>query len=415
MVYSSVKKMFGSMLFGNFSSLVALQIFGYIFPIITVPYLFRTLGVEVYGLVMFATSLMAYFNIFVDFGFNLSAVRSVSVNRESHKMVVEIFNSVLWGKVLLVFVAFCVLFCCVEFLPIFKAHAALYYFSFASVIGNALFPVWFFQGIEKMRYITIISLLAKVISILPIFLLIKLPEHYLYVPLFFGAGFVLSGIFGLLVARYKFKMSIHAPKLNSIVSALKESSSYFMSRVSLSIYTATNTFLIGIILGNTAVGYFVAAEKLYQAYTALFGTLAQTLYPYMVKMRNFSLWKKVLLSASSTNVLIIITLILLAHPLIGILYGKDELGETTIVFQILMLATIITFPSILLGYPLLGAYGYVRSVNYSIVYASVFHLIGLGVLIWFNGFNLVSVAILVIISESLVLAYRFYCYKKYLL
>lgn len=133
----------------NFFSLSALQIFGYVLPLITLPYLVRVLGVEKYGLVAFANSFVAYFQMLTDYGLYLSAIREVSVHREDKQQLNKIFSTVMIIKSILLAVSFLILLVIVFGFSKFSANWELYLFAFGLVIGSVLFPVWFFQGMEK--------------------------------------------------------------------------------------------------------------------------------------------------------------------------------------------------------------------------------------------------------------------------
>ena len=147
----------------NYFSLSILQIANYILPLLTLPYLVRVLGTEKFGLIMFAQALATFLTVFVDFGFNLSGTREVSVARNEKEKLSKIFSAIIIIKAGLLCLALFILFIIVKVFTRFSVDADVYFLSFGIVIGQTLFPVWFFQGIEKMKIIALINILAKVI------------------------------------------------------------------------------------------------------------------------------------------------------------------------------------------------------------------------------------------------------------
>ena len=82
----------------NFISLALLQGVNYLLPLLSFPFLFRVLGVERWGLVTFGYSLMQYFVMFTDFGFNLSATKFISEHRNDLQKINSYLNSAMIGR-----------------------------------------------------------------------------------------------------------------------------------------------------------------------------------------------------------------------------------------------------------------------------------------------------------------------------
>jgi PST family polysaccharide transporter len=187
-------------LFKNFTSLSLLQIANYLFPLITLPYLVRVLGPEKYGLVNFAAAFAMYFAIITDYGFNLSATQDISVNRKNPERTSQIFSAVISIKMILFFIS-AILFTIIVFIfPIFKKDLLLFAITFVSVFGTALFPIWFYQGIEKMNYILVINVTVRTILTALIFLFIKQESDYILFAILNSISFVAIGVVGLLVS-----------------------------------------------------------------------------------------------------------------------------------------------------------------------------------------------------------------------
>lgn len=399
-------------LFENVISLGAIQIISYVIPLISLPYLSRVLGVEHFGSVFFAYAFMQYFMILTDFGFNLSAVREIAVNRDDNHKISEIFNSVFLIKSFLLTVSFIILMTLILTVPKFKSDSLIYYFSFLMVAGNAFFPAWFFQGMERMKYITFLNILSKTVFLVLIFVFIKHPSDYIWVPLLNSLGFILAAILGIYISVKDFNVKIFLPKIDIIKKQFKYSIEFFISRVSLSFYTNTNTFCLGLIGSDIMVGYYAAAEKLYGAFSYVYAPVSNSLYPFMSKNKNTRFYKKVFALSVFINTITCILLFVFAKNIVSVFYGAEMLNAYK-VLRIFSLVIIFDVPSFLLGYPLLGGLGYTKEANSSVIISSILHIIGLLALYLTGKMNIYSIACMVFITIFFVFSLRVYYVWKY--
>ncbi|MTH18083.1 oligosaccharide flippase family protein [Flavobacterium sp. LC2016-01] len=406
---------FNSSLVSNFFSLIILQGANYLFPLLTVPYLFRTLGVNTFGLISFATAFAQYFIILTDFGFNLYGVQYISSNRENKELRDTFFVNVVIAQFLLFLISLVMLVGIIFTFEKFYEDRWIYLLSFTTVFGTVLMPTWFFQGIEQMKYITKINIITRTLSIIPVFFFVKSDMDYLLVPVFYGIGSIASGLIALYVAYKYFNVDFHMSKITvlGIKECLSNSSQFFISRISVSLYTVSNSFILGLVGGNIVVGYYSAAEKLYTALQSMYGPLNNALYPYMVKNKNIAMFKKIFTVVVLLNCIGLPIFIYNSDFIMSLIY-KNVAKESIIVFKILLGACLISAPSILIGYPLLGALGQARYANFTVIVSSIFHVTMLVLLLVFNSITVYTVACLVVITELLVLVLRLRGVKKFI-
>jgi PST family polysaccharide transporter len=399
-------------LLDNYLSLMTLQAMNFLLPLLTLPYLVRVLGVEKFGLVMFAQSFISFFSIIVDFGFNLSATREISVHRENQKKVTEIFSSIITIKLTLLLVSFIIMLGIVFSFERLSQDWKLYTFTYLMVIGQTIFPVWYFQGMERMRLVTIVNVTSKVLFTLLIFIVIQEKQDYIYVPIVSGIGFISGGVLSLYILYKIFDQKFTFPSMPSLKYYFIDSSQYFLSRVSVSLYTSANAFVLGLLTNNTMVGYYSIAEKLYMAFQYMYQPIIQTLYPYIAKEKNIILFKKIFMIFMIFNISGVIILYFLDSYIFIFLFTKSIGRESLEVFHILLVAIVVVVPSIFLGYPFLGALGFPKHANMSVVYGSISHMTGLALLAMLEQISIYSVAGMVVLTEIVVFVLRVYWTKK---
>jgi PST family polysaccharide transporter len=389
-------------LLSNFFSLSVLQAFAYILPLLTLPYLVRVLGVEKFGLVMFAQAFIAFFVILVDYGFNLSSTREVSIHREDKVKLTEIFSSVMMIKFILIGVSFIVLSIIVFSFKNFSSDSELYYLSFLTVIGQALFPVWYFQGLERMKYITIVNITSKLIFTIAVFIFIQNEADYILVPVLNGLGFIVGGVYSLYILRKHFAQTFKMQSLQTMTVHFKDSSQFFLSRLSSVGYSNANIFLAGMLLSPQFVTYYYLADKAVSVILRLFDPITQTIYPYLSKNYSFNFLSKLLVCVMTISVIIVIASYA-ANDLISIILLNEINDIFKNLFNIIILIIPISILYVMLGAPLLLARGYKKEFNFSIIYGFGTHLVILSILFfYYTIISNMDSKILIFFANSLV-------------
>jgi len=329
---------------GNFLSLSSLQGINYLLPVIVLPYLIRVIGLEKFGLIAFAQSFAQYFMILTDYGFSLSATREISLCHEEKKKICAIFSSVMTVKIILAILSFLILLVMINFVPRFKHDWLIFIFSFGAVIGNSLFPVWFFLGTEKMNYITRINIVGGIIYALSIFIFVKAPGDYLYIPLLNSLLFLITGVIGLYIVFKKFKVEFIFQTYGKIKQELKTGWDIFISIMAINSYTTTRIFAVGLLTNNTFTGYYSIAEKIANlVQTFPLTSFSQAMYPRLSnifaknKTRALKIMRKIQYSTTSAFTIVIPILFLAAPWIVSIICGI-EYKEITITLRLLLLS-----------------------------------------------------------------------------
>lgn len=403
----------------NFTSLSILQISNYLFPLITFPYLVRVLGPDKFGLVNFAAAFVGYFGILTDYGFNLSANRKISIHRNDKRKVNEIFNSVLIIKIILFFISALIICIIIFVIPKFRNEYLTYLFSFGAILGNVLFPVWFFQGNENMKFITILNIIFKSITTLLIFLLVTKSNDYNILVLLNSLSFITIGIFSLIIIRIHFKIKFIIPSGNEIIFHLKEGWYIFISTIGISLYTISNTFILGIFTNNIIVGYYSVAEKIINVLEGIMNPLSQTLYPHLSLLaanspKEYKSKIPKLSAMLGTIGLIISGLTIIFAPEICKLLLGEQYNQSIIVLRILSPLPFLLSLSIVYANLGLLAFGLLKKWASVILFSSLISVIGAVLFVYVFHLQHIGTAINVTLTESLVLLLSFYTYKKYI-
>ncbi len=283
--YRMVDPLESSRVLRNVTSLSGLQLITYVLPIVILPYLFRTIGPDKFGLICFAQAFIQYFMILTDYGFSVSATKEISLCHEDKHKVCNVVSAVMTIKTLLAFFSLLILCVVIYFVPKFKDDWMVYALSFGVVIGNTLFPAWFFQGTESMKYTAKLNIIGEFIYAFGIFLLIHKPDDYLLVPTITSLSALITGLWGQYIVFTRFDVSFQLPKLKDLQQQLQAGWNVFISVVAINAYTTTRVFAVGLLTNNTLTGFYSIAEKIANAVqTFPLSSFTQAIFPRLSKI-----------------------------------------------------------------------------------------------------------------------------------
>jgi PST family polysaccharide transporter len=278
------RRVLSHQLLQNALLLYGVQIGSYIFPLIALPYLTRILAPAKFGLITFAQSFIWYFLTLTEYGFNLTATRQIAVHRDDPDAVSGVFSAVMAAKLLLTIAGFVIMLGVVFATPKLRADWLLYVVSFLSVVGNLLFPVWFFQGMQRMGHLAVRDFAAKLLSLAAVFALVHRDSDYILAAGIQAGAMVVAGLAGLLSVRRVAPLRWTSPGWREVYGALRSSWAVFLSMAGLSLTASTNIFILGFVATPAEVGYYSAAYRVIVALRMLVSPIVTAIYPHISHM-----------------------------------------------------------------------------------------------------------------------------------
>ena len=317
----------------NFIMNFILTVSNFIFPLITFPYASRILHASGIGVVTFATSVINYFSMFGMLGIPMYGIRACAKVRDDERKLaitvkeIMILNSLFMSLSLLTF------FFLIFTVDKFTQNYMLYIIMSSTLLFNVLGVDWLYKALERYSYITLRSLVFKVISICLLFILVKNQKDYVM----YGAITVFSAVGSNLLNFINLKKvidysAIRGVKLN-FTKHIKPILVFFMLTVSTTIYLNVDTTLLGFIKGDIEVGYYSAAVKIKQILVSLVTSLGAVLLPRLsfhyekgnLKIFN-DLLQKALVFVFLISIPLVIYFIMFAKESILFLSGRNFLS-----------------------------------------------------------------------------------------
>lgn len=383
-----------------------LQFAKYLFPFITIPYLTRVLGPEVYAVRAYVLATMSMVQVFLDYGFLSYGTKLVAEKRSDTRSVENASSAITYLRVVLclcgipIVVALCVS------IPILADNGACVALAYVAVCCKATLPDYLFQGMEEMGIITRRFVGSQAVAVVLTFMFVRTPDDLVLVLLFEAiAAFVaLAWSWGNVLVRrgLRFRVVSHSYAW----ATFKASSVFFVSSAAGALYTSLTTVLIGILVSDVAqISYWSISVSIISALQALFNPVANSLYPYMCANRDFDMAKRLLVIGIPLVAIVTVLLAVFSDFVMRVVGGAGY-DEGASVLVMLSPVLLLSYPVILLGFPILAAFDEVEQLTLSTTVAAAFHIVGLGVLAVSGSFAIPAVAVLRCCTEGVLLGMR---------
>ena len=305
------------------------QLTNYLVPLITIPYIVRTIGVEKFGILSIALAIIQYFLIVVDYGFDISGTQKVAQASQDNKKLSLIFNSIIIIKVLIASVCFVFLLLLAKIFTDIGFYFELYIYTFLSIPAQILLSLWFFTAIEKTKYLNYINFVSRLIYLVGILLIVKSESDFILIPLINSVSLFLAGLYSYTIIIKKFDIEFTLPSLKDISYFIKDGWNIFLSNLFITLYRNSNIVILGLFVSNQLVGYYSAGEKLIKILQSIFIPINRVMYPFISRTKiahpeeSTKYIKYMVLIMGAITLAISLLLIVFAEPVTILVFGNE--------------------------------------------------------------------------------------------
>ncbi|MDQ7959311.1 MULTISPECIES: oligosaccharide flippase family protein [Flavobacterium] len=278
-------------------------------PLLITPYIIYICGLEKLGIIAIGQSLAYILNVIIDYSSNIFGVKEISINRENNTKLQFIFSSVYFSRLFLLAIVIAIVIIMALAIPYFNRNALMIFFSISIIIGQAINPTWFLQGVENFKWITIINILSKIIYIVAVFLFLKEESDYIYANLWLGLGTILANALAFIMIIKKCNFRFKIDSIRAAKEILKRDFLFCVSQLFFAVRNYSSVLIVGFFAGDLVAGQFKVVEQiinLFRTYVQMFFKFSYSYICFEIDRsisKGIALWKKY----NSFNVLILIT------------------------------------------------------------------------------------------------------------
>ncbi|MDC0477488.1 oligosaccharide flippase family protein [Flavobacteriaceae bacterium] len=254
--------MFKGIFIKNFFNLIINQGINILIALLATRILFSTLGESQYGLVNLALSVVLLSSITVSYGYHLNGPKRIALFRDESAKKETLINEIIATRIIIAFGMAIILFCLTYFFGFFKSYTALLYYSLILLFSQALFPMFYFQGNDKIAWASLVNAFAKGAYLLLIVLFIKRPEDATYVNFLFGITALIVHIVTWIIIYKKEKIKWVWVSIHNIKKRFVENFQFFISSIAGHVSIHGGLIILSNFVNNSVLGEFALAQKI---------------------------------------------------------------------------------------------------------------------------------------------------------
>jgi len=383
-----------------------------LFPMITIPYVSRVLGVEAYGEAGYATSIVSYFSLIAGLGVNSYAIREGARIRDDKRKLETFASEVFSINLISTIVAYLLFGALILLWGDLEPYRIILVIMSLNILFITLGMDWINTLYEDFAYLTFRYIICQSIAVVATLVLVKRPEDVWIYALCINLGTMLANAWNIYYIRCKMGINVRCTLKLNAAKHMKPIMLLFGNMVSATIYLYSDSTMLGAMLGNLAVGYYTVASKIYMLVKQLINAISNVIVPRI--SHNIANSDNASLSNSLDKILGLLSLIVfpIAMGMIGtgeeiitIIAGKDYI-EAYMALAILSVSLILaTFACIFVSVFMLA----LRKDKEILIASAISALVNVGLnFVMIPRFGFVAAAWTTLVSEFIICSFGIY-------
>ncbi|MBD8488663.1 oligosaccharide flippase family protein [Echinicola sp. CAU 1574] len=396
----------------NFIFLLFIQSSNILISLMVMPLLIQSIGVDQFGLVSLALSVILIANVFVGFGYNLSGPKDVALNQDNKRELSAIISRILSSKILLAVMATGCLLVAIFGFDFFPEYKIILIYSLLMLFSEATLPVWFFQGMEKMRLVSVANVFSKLLYLTGIVFFIQGPADAKWVNFCFGGAALTVNLLVLVYVHFIFQIRIYFAGFGKALQSCRRNIYLFLSNIASHISVSGGMVILSFFASANILGMYSLAERVSMVLRMFPSLTIAAIYPNASKLYEqdkvvfyrflLKVYRMVILGA-----VIITAIILVLAPFIIQLLAKELILDSVVFLRILAFVPLMATLNIANMIMILVTDQKKLLFNSSWIFCLYMLLIAIIMTAWLGGkglaYALVSTEIVIFITCSLLI------------